>query len=121
MKYFSPGLLDGSVTTAKLADNAVNSAKIGQGGVRSLDIATVDSSQSGTIAIQGKVAVVLNPYTLWADIEADMPASATLDVQMLANFKAVPAAAADSPIFDLRNEDTGFTRAYDVAWRHIAA
>lgn len=39
MKYFSPGLLDGSVTTAKLAADAVTTDKLAAGAVTTLKLA----------------------------------------------------------------------------------
>ncbi len=111
MRYFSPSILDGSVTTAKLANDAVTQAKIN----------TTMSSQSGNIGIQSKVLVALDTFSFFCDTEADMPVSATLDVDMVANFIAVPAANAFFPRFDLRNMDTGSTRDYEVAWHHVDA
>ena len=110
MRYFSPAILDGSVTTAKLAIGAVTRIRLN----------TAVGGASGTIGIQGKVTVPVNRAAFFPDIEADMAASATLDTQMLANFKAVPAATGSVPQFDLRNEDTGFTRDYDVEWEFIS-
>lgn len=111
MKYFSPAILDGSVTTAKLASSAVTRAKIKDG----------ISSQSGSIPTQGKVTVSLDAWAFFPELEADMPVSATLDVQVLPKFKAVPAGSVNFPEFDLRNEDTGSARNYDVDWRFIDA
>lgn len=119
MKYFSPQLLDGSVTEAKIADGAVVTAKLADAAVVQEKIKTLSASQSGTIAIQGKVTITLVPYNFFPDIEADVDPNITRDTEMLANFKATPAAMQDFPQFDLHSEDTGDTRDYSVAWRAI--
>ncbi len=110
MKYFSPSILDGSVTMAKLAVGAVSRIKIN----------TATASQGGSIGIQSKVTVDVNRAAFFMDSEGDVPASVTLNMTMLANFKAVPAATSGAPKFDLLNEDTGAARNYDVAWEFIS-
>lgn len=111
MRYFSPFLLDGSVTTAKMAVDAVTRSKI--------DTAT--GSQSGSIPIQDLVTVAVAGYAFLAGIESDIADSLTLDVQVVATRDPTPSVNPDTPSFDLRNESTSSAYAYAVAWRYINA
>lgn len=119
MKYFSPQLLDGSVTEVKLADLAVATAKLAVGAVTRSRVATSTGSQAGTIASQGRVGVVLNAWSFFPDIEADKDSNITRNTVMLADFKVVPSASDAVPEFELFNEDTVDSRDYSVAWRYI--
>ena len=109
MKYFSPNILDGSVTEAKLADDAVTRSKLN----------LLNTSQAGNIGIQSRVRVVFTSSPFFPDIEGDQSAVVTLNMTMVADFVASPSAAANFPAFELLNEDTGSTRDYDVAWEYI--
>lgn len=136
MKYFSPSVLDGSITTAKLADDAVTSAKIANGAVTQLKMAlnavgsaqiaagavvtsklsTVTDSQAGTIAGSGEVVISVGSYNFFPDIEA---AEVADEQPLLAMNLATPSASADSPQFRIQNS-VGPGRLYSVAWRRVS-
>lgn len=116
MKYFSPNILDGSVTTAKIANLAVTEAKLASNSITRLKINTTVTSQGGSISGGGLVVVSLSPYTFFADIEAENVTSGRLGPFT----KAVPNGSADQPQFQVHNPD-GPARNYDVEWRNVDA
>ncbi len=111
MNYFSPALLDGSVTTVKIADGAVVQAKLKS---------SVDS-QSGTIGILNSVNVPMGPYCLFPDVEADQTGGVSRAVVYSAEVKATPAPNADFPVLVLVNYDSISVDDYAVAWRNLDA
>ena len=138
MKYFSPNILDGSVTTAKLADGAVTLAKMGIASVNtpqyvdfsvtnaklrfdavtSGKIVTTESSQGGSLGAGASVNVSLSAFSFFPDLEANQITADLFDFRPIDT--ATPAADADAPEFELTNTG-GLARNYDVAWRHISA
>ena len=115
MKYFSPNILDGSVTTAKIADLAVTGPKIAAFAITTTKIFQVTTSQSGTIAVSGSVIVALDDFNFMMDTEVE----GGLNVRFTPVQIAVPDARADLPEFTLNNL-TGLALLYDVAWRHVS-
>ncbi len=107
MRYFSPSIPDGSVTTAKIAANAVTLSKI----------STMVDSQAGTILAQGRVTIFPDFFSFMPAIEGDQPTTGALDMSMIAVFNSVPDALPDDVKFALHNRDTGSARNYSVAWR----
>lgn len=116
MKYFSPNILDGSVTTAKLANLAVTEAKLALNAVTRLRIDTSITSQGGTIAASGSVGIAMDPYTFFSDIEVE----GALNTRIVPDPIAVPNANADQPVFVINNL-TGVALLYDTEWRHVDA
>ncbi len=114
MNYFSPHLLDGSVTTVKLANLAVTSAKLDDDAVVQAKLSTIISDQSGTILANGRVTLVLGAYVFAFGCEKD-------GVNKLEVF--------DNPIpsgdLDFANpvifNGVGAARDYDAAWRRMRA
>ena len=119
MRYFSPAILDGSVTTAKLADLAVTTAKLAPFAVVTDKLSSATVFQAGSIPLRSKVTIALSGYDFFPDIEADMSGAGGVDVTMLARFRAVPNALVGQPDFDLFNESAGSAHDYDVAWRRL--
>ena len=109
MKYFSPSLLDGSVTTAKLADAAVTRPKL----------STSTHSQAGVISTGVVATVTLYSYTFFPGIEGNAVSPQTKDVQMIATRNATPDPNPMAPTFDLRNRSTTGAVNYAVAWLYV--
>lgn len=109
MKYFSPSLLDGSVTSAKLAMGAVTRAKL----------STDTNSQAGAIGTEDLVTIVLDPYSLAPGIEANASGGKSKDVVVVATRDVSPGPDPLAPTFDLRNLSTSGAASYAVAWLHI--
>jgi hypothetical protein len=116
VKYFSPHLLDGSVTTAKLATAAVTNQKIAAGQINRGKLASATSSQGGTIPSSSSVLVAMSPYTFFMD--AEMVDGNTAELTPAG--AATPAGDADAPQFNILNNISA-TKLYDVEWRHISA
>ncbi len=132
MKYFSPGLLDGSVTTAKLADGsvttpkranlAVATAKIDNlaGPTEKLDSVSVGhnkiSSQTvslaGTITTKSSVDLALTRDCYWPMIHV----SDLEFVHMVGH--SVDISSPNSPRFGLYNDNVS-SETFDVDYRHI--
>ena len=123
MKYFSPNILDGSVTTVKLADGAVTDPKIASGavGTRAIlgsaveqgELNTTVVSTSGTINSITVLGITLIPYAFWPMIH-DQDAT---DVRVSGH--EVDGVSADAPRFALYNS-AGVPRTYDIDYRYVA-
>ncbi len=111
MKYFSPTLLDGSVTEAKIATSAVSSTKF----------KAANASQSGTIPIDSRVTILLNVWSIFPHIDSENPSDTMLRGVLVAHHRPVPAANPTTPQFDIMNQDPLFARLYDVAWFYYLA
>lgn len=114
MKYFSPNILDGSVTTAKIADLAVTSAKLGSGSVLRTKIQAAVSSQSGTIPSSSSVLVSLSPYNFFMDTEMVDGLSGRFTCAV----SGTPSASADAPQFNINNL-IALAKLYSVEWRNV--
>ena len=114
MKYFSPNILDGSVTTAKLADLAVTAAKLAAFAVTTIKMGTSITSQSGTIGISASVIIALNNFTFLMDTEVE----GGENTRMIPVQIAVPSASASAPEYVIKNL-TGVALLYDVEWRFV--
>lgn len=101
--YFSPQILDGSVTTVKVADGAVSYPK--------LDTST--ATQAGTIVGGTEVVIAMASYSFAPAIVAENP-----QVAVISNVQPVPDAHPDFPTFGLRNP-TGIDYLYSTAWRYV--
>lgn len=132
MKYFSPGILDGSVTTAKLADgavttdkladfavtgaklanNSVGPLKIVSNGVNQQKVKTVETSLSGVVPSSGAVELVLAPYAFWPMIH-----TTNLD-KVRVTGHSVDSPGADNSRLALTNNTSG-TENYDLDYRNI--
>lgn len=139
MRYFSPSVLDGSITTAKLADDAVTSLKIANGAVTTLKLSlsaveaaqiapgavgttkltTITDSQSGSIAATDRVDISLSAYAFFPDIEIDNSGAPDSTGGLQAVHRVPAVGSADSPQFQLENTDNA-TRNYSVAWRRVS-
>ncbi len=114
MNYFSPHLLDGSVTTVKLADLAVTSAKLDDDAVVQAKLSTIISDQSGTILANGRVTLIQGAYCF-------APGMAKDGVNKLEVFDSgVPSSDADFANLTIFN-GLGTTKDYDTAWRRMRA
>ncbi len=109
MKYFSPHLLDGSVTTPKLAADAVvkDKIKFAVGG------------QSGIIAADNRVTILLHTCALFPHIESENPTNTVLRGAVVAHHRAVPDPLYSTPQFDIMNQDAVNPRDYGVEWLYI--
>jgi len=114
VKYFSPHILDGSVTTAKLADLAVSTPKLANSGITQSKLRTATLGQSGSIPIDGSVLVVLSPYTFLMDTEMEDGLIGSLRPAVV----AVPSANANAPEFNIKNL-VSVAKLYDVEWRRM--
>ena len=122
MKYFSPSLLDGSVTEAKLAFNSVGEANIISGAVRARTILdgvieqghlnTLEVSTNGTLGAGNTTNIPLVAYCLWPMIFVGSPST----VHVSGHGTNSP--GADNPRFSLHNS-SGVGQAYDVDYRYI--
>lgn len=142
MRYFSPSLLDASVTTAKIADGAVATAKLADVAVTSgkladnavganklaggavggnklatdavtqVKIATSETSLAGGVPGNGSVDLVLAAYTFWPMIH----------VQDLDNVRVtghtVDSPGANNARLGLTNNAAG-GQDYDLDYRNI--
>jgi hypothetical protein len=124
VKYFSPTLLDGSVTTAKLADLAVTEPKFASFAVsnralnnaiiRQNKIATTEVSLAGTVNGGSRVDITMTAFCLWPMLQCDIPN----DVYISGHITDAP--GSNNPRFSFRN--TGGTNSpYDVDYRYINA
>ncbi len=104
MKYFSPHLLDGSVTSAKLALGAVTRSRL----------STNTSSQAGNISGPGVVLVIPSAYAFWPDIESKQ----ILIGSITPDNTPAPAAQDTAPKFKIWNKDA-ILQPYSVAWRNL--
>lgn len=134
MKYFSPSLLDGSVTTAKLANGAVTNPKIGGNAVSESQLQTASVrartvqngtmnqghldttsvSTAGSIPATSFLDITLLPYCFWPMIHSVQPP----DVWVSGHLTDAP--GADNPRLSLNNSGV-VARAYDVDYRYIVA
>ena len=103
MKYFSPQILDGSVTKVKVADGAVGRAKLD----------TAIGGQAGSIEGGQKVTVAMNPYSFAVDI-----ATENVQLTLIGDVQVGPLAFPDTPEFGVRNP-TGLDYLYAAAWRYV--
>ena len=132
MKYFSPGLLDGSVTTAKLADGSVTTVKladfavtaikvgpgqiihekIGSNAIRQIKIPTVETSLAGSVAGNDTVDLALAEYCFFPMIHvADL-------VKVGLTGHSVDSPGADNARLGLHN-DTAGAETYDLEYRNV--
>lgn len=132
VKYFNPGILDGSVTTAKLADAAVTSAKIkdlavveGKVATNSVGylrlkadtvrqgvIKTATTSLAGSIPATSFVDLMLTKYAFFPMIHSVQPP----DVWVSGHLTDAP--DPDLPRLSLNNSGV-VARTYDVDYRYI--
>lgn len=132
MNYFSPHLLDGSVTTVKLADDAVTrskiidaaigSAQLGPGSVTSSRMAggavghwqlnTAEGSIAGSIPADDTFHVVMTAFCFWPMFH-------------VSNWEALRVSghetdggSVDLPRFSIDNT-TGSPHTYDVDYRYV--
>lgn len=133
MKYFSPGLLDGSVTTAKLADGSVTTPKIADdactsakhadnsvanahifsNAVRGVKLSRSTSSLAGSVPAASGVDLALTPYAFWPMIHTDLPGSVAV------NGHTTDGADPDLPRLRLENAHLTTAANYDVDWRNV--
>lgn len=102
MRYFSPGLLDGSVTTAKLADRAVTSGKL----------FTFVGSFAGSIFSNTGLDFSLDPDAFFPMISV----SSQVNIHMTGH--TTDGGSADNPRFGFWNA-SGITQTYDIDFRSI--
>ncbi len=114
MRYFSPNILDGSVTRAKLGLLAVGSPQLGALAVGRGKLDTATGSQGGSIPAVSTVNVSLHAYSFFPDTESNQGTTHRLNP----DDAAVPAANADTPVYRIQNDDVG-ARNYSVAWRYV--
>ncbi len=122
VKYFSPNILDGSVTSAKLAASAVTESKIATNAVRarSIQAGAVEQSKLDTsvVTLSGSVGAIshldieLIAYAFWPMLHAQ----AANDLRVSGN--EVDGASPDEPRLALYNP-AGAARTYDLDYRYV--
>ena len=115
MKYFSPNILDGSVTSAKLATFAVTNVKLAPFNITLSKLSTALVSQGGTIPSSGSVLVALSDFSFFMDAET----VDALNMRYTPAVAAVPSASGSAPEFNIKN-NAAVARLYDVEWRVIS-
>ncbi len=132
VKYFSPSLLDGSVTTAKLADdavttpklldlavvrnkiatNAIDNPRIIAGTLKQSKLNTTEVSTAGSVPGTARLSITMVAYCFWPMIHVEN----STDVRLAGH--DVDAPGADNPRFALVNSNAA-SRTYDIDYRYI--
>ena len=122
MKYFSPHVLDGSITSAKLAGSAVVESKLASGAVwnrairagavTQLKLDTAVDSLAGTIGAGLALDIALTAYAFWPMLHVENPA----DVYVTGHI--ADGGGADFPRLALFNT-AGAGRDYDLDYRYV--
>lgn len=110
MKYSSPLIPDGSITTVKIAAGAVTRSKLD----------TSEMGQAGVITTLSTAVISLDAYDFFPDFATDMPVSASVHLNIASTFDATPTADATAPRCIVHNEDS-VTRNYAVEWKKLNA
>ncbi len=122
MKYFSPSLLDGSVTEVKLAYGAVtrnkialaavDNARLATNTIRREKLRTVDAGVSGSIPATSFVDITLAPDCFWPMIHSIQPPDVWVSGHL------TDGVGAEYPRLSLNNSG-GVARTYDLDYRNV--
>ena len=121
MKYFSPGLLDGSVTTAKLADNSVTLAKMTDFSIDKMELRnravtresmdTLLVSLAGSIPLSSTVDITIEAIAWWPMLHTEANIRVT--------GHSVDGVGGDNARLGLRNVSLIAASTYDLDYRHL--